>query len=406
MALHENLSDDRYKVPLLNSISTAYFDLNNLADSEKYASLALDIASRLSLLEDPIKSYELLYKINRKNKNLDDALKYHEKFKLLSDSISRKENLNSLGVLKTKLEFEKQQKNAEIESNKQKTKQNIFMYLGLILLVIFGLIIFLLKKQSKARKLFNNELRLKTVTLEKREEELSAINATKDKLFSIIGHDLKGPINALGSVLTMFNDNEITCEEFSTFAPKFKTDVDAISFTLNNLLSWGRTQMTGSKKEPTSFDMRMLAGENIRFLHEISKNKGITIANNILTNTNVWADRNQIDVVIRNLLSNALKFTNKKGVITINAIEKNNIVKISVTDNGIGMSPEVISKIFNSEETNLLSTYGTDNEKGTGLGLSLCKEMVENNEGEIWVESKIDKGSTFYFTLPKKVSNV
>ena len=406
MALHENLSDDRYKVPLLNSISTAYFDLNNLADSEKYASLALDIASRLSLLEDPIKSYELLYKINRENKNLDDALKYHEKFKLLSDSISRKENLNSLGVLKTKLEFEKQQKNAEIESNKQKTKQNIFMYLGLILLVIFGLIIFLLKKQSKARKLFNNELRLKTVTLEKREEELSAINATKDKLFSIIGHDLKGPINALGSVLTMFNDNEITCEEFSTFAPKFKTDVDAISFTLNNLLSWGRTQMTGSKKEPTSFDMRMLAEENIRFLHEISKNKGITITNNILTNTNVWADRNQIDVVIRNLLSNALKFTNKKGVISINAIEKNNIVKISVTDNGIGMSPEVISKIFNSEETNLLSTYGTDNEKGTGLGLSLCKEMVENNGGEIWVESKIDKGSTFYFTLPKKVSNV
>ena len=146
MALHENLSDDRYKVPLLNSISTAYFDLNNLADSEKYASLALDIASRLSLLEDPIKSYELLYKINRENKNLDDALKYHEKFKLLSDSISRKENLNSLGVLKTKLEFEKQQKNAEIESNKQKTKQNIFMYLGLILLVIFGLNYFLIKK--------------------------------------------------------------------------------------------------------------------------------------------------------------------------------------------------------------------------------------------------------------------
>ena len=102
-------------------------------------------------------------------------------------------------------------------------------------------------------------------------------------------------------MLTMFNDNKITCEEFSTFAPKFKTDVDAISFTLNNLLSWGRTQMTGSKKEPTSFDMRMLAEENIRFLHEISMNKGITIANNILTNTNVWADRNQIDVVIRKL---------------------------------------------------------------------------------------------------------
>jgi signal transduction histidine kinase len=404
MLLHKDLNDDRYKVPLLNSIAETYFKLTNYTTAESYIAQALEIATKLSLLEDSIKSYELLYKINRANKNYENALDYHEKYKVLSDSISRKENSNSLGVLKTKLEYEKQQKNAEIENNKQKTKQNIFMYLGLILLVIFGLIIFLLKKQSKARKLFNNELRLKTATLEKREEELSAINATKDKLFSIIGHDLKGPINALGSVLTMFNDNEITCEEFSTFAPKFKTDVDAISFTLNNLLSWGRTQMTGSKKEPTSFDMRMLAEENIRFLHEISINKGITITNNILTNTNVWADRNQIDVVIRNLLSNALKFTNKKGVIAINAIEKNNIVKISVTDNGIGMSPEVISKIFNGQETNLISTYGTDNEKGTGLGLSLCKEMVENNGGEIWVESKIDKGSTFHFTLPKKAS--
>ena len=402
MLLHEDLSDDRYKVPLLNSISMAYFDLKNLSESEKYAAQALEIATKLSLLEDSIKSFELLYKINSENKSFDYALKYHEKFKLLSDSISRKENLNSLGVLKTKLEFEKQQKNAEIASNKQKNKQNVFMYLGIILLLISGLIIFLLKKQSKTRQLFNNELRLKTKILEKREEELSAINATKDKLFSIIGHDLKGPINALGSVLTMFNENEITCDEFSTFAPKFKTDVDAISFTLNNLLSWGRTQMTGAKKEPTSFDIRDLAEENIRFLHKISTNKSITITNNIPENSNVWADRNQIDVVIRNLLSNALKFTNRKGTINLNVIEKNNIVKISVADNGIGMTAEVIAKIFETQETTLISTYGTDNEKGTGLGLSLCKEMVENNHGEIWVDSKIKKGSTFYFTLPKK----
>lgn len=406
MLLHKDLNDDRYKVPLLNSIAEAYLKLANYAEAENYVTQALEIANKLSLLEDSIKSYDLLYKMNRANKNYNDALKYHEKFKVLSDSISRKENLNSLGVLKTKLEFEKQQKNAEIERNKQKTKQDIFMYLGLILLAILGLIIFLLKKQSKTRQLFNNELRLKTKTLEKREEELSAINATKDKLFSIIGHDLKGPINALGSVLTMFNDNEITCDEFSTFAPKFKTDVDAISFTLNNLLSWGRTQMTGSKKEPTTFDICDLAQENIRFLHEISENKSISVTNNILKNSTVWADRNQIDVVIRNLLSNALKFTNKKGAITLNAVEKNNIVKISVTDNGIGISPEVISKIFDSQETNLISTYGTENEKGTGLGLSLCKEMVENNGGEIWVESKINKGSTFYFTLPKKLPNL
>ena len=403
IVLHEDLSDDRYKAPLLNSISEAYNKLRNYEKAEEFAKQSLAIATKLSLLEDSIKSYELLYEISKEKHISEDALAYHEKYKLLSDSISRKENLNSLGVLKTKLEFEKQQRDAAIANQKEKAKQNVYMYLSLIALAILGLIIFLLRKQSKTRKLFNNELRLKTAALEKREEELSAINNTKDKLFSIIGHDLRGPINALASILSLFKDNEIEPEEFLTFIPKVKSDVDAISFTLNNLLSWGRTQMTGSITEPCEINLNALINENINLLHEIADNKSIIINNNITSNCNVWSDKNQIDVVIRNLLSNALKFTHKNGSINLRAVQKDSYIEVSVEDTGVGMEEHIQNQIFSPEKT-LITTYGTADEKGTGLGLSLCKEMVENNGGKIWVESVPGKGSIFYFTLPKTKS--
>ncbi|ADV51480.1 histidine kinase [Cellulophaga algicola DSM 14237] len=405
LILHEDLNDDRSKAQLLNSLSEAYLKLYNYTKAEENAIASLEIGKRLSLLDDSKTSNSLLYEINKSNNKVDSALKYHEVYKLLSDSISRKENLNSLGILKTKLEFEKQQKDAKVVNEKAKARQDIYIYLALITLAILALIIFLLRKQSKARNKFNIELRLKTTALEKREEELNAINATKDKLFSIIGHDLRGPINALASVLNMLKEDEITQEEFLEFTPKVKSDVDAISFTLNNLLSWGRTQMTGSKTEPSFFDIHDLVTENIKLLQETAKNKSILITNTTPNNTRIWADINQIDVVIRNLLSNAIKFSYPEGIISVNAIVEDSFLKVSIKDKGVGISTESLDEVFNSKNATLTTTYGTSNEKGTGLGLSLCKEMVNNNGGEIYVESKINEGSIFYFTIPLRENN-
>tara|TARA_R110000868_G_scaffold3259_8_gene21342 strand:+ start:260 stop:2335 length:2076 start_codon:yes stop_codon:yes gene_type:complete len=400
LAIYKDINDDISKAPLLNGLSEVYYQLDNYEEAEKNALASLEISNRLGLLDDIKNSVQLLYEINKQNNLPDIALKYHEQYKLLSDSISRKENLNSLGILKTKLEFDKQQKDTILANDKEIAKQNIYIYLSLVALAILGLIVFLLKKQSKARKIFNNELRLKTKALEKREEELNAINNTKDKLFSIIGHDLRGPINALGSILTLFRDKEIKQEEFLRFVPKLKNDVDAISFTLNNLLSWGKTQITGSSIEQSDVDLNDLIHNNIKLLHEIANNKGINVINNIPSDTNVWSDKNQVDVVIRNLLNNALKFTNENGEISFNAEKVENYIQVSVRDNGVGLKPEIQKQIF-SKQNGLITTYGTANEKGTGLGLSLCKEMIENNGGEIWVESVYGKGSTFYFKLPE-----
>jgi signal transduction histidine kinase len=145
--------------------------------------------------------------------------------------------------------------------------------------------------------------------------------------------------------------------------------------------------------------LESLVNENISLLYEVAKAKAIRITSQLTSNTLVWSDSNQIDIVVRNLISNALKFTPDNGMITITANEKEDQWEVSVRDTGVGMDKITIEKLF--DKNNTITTYGTNNEKGTGLGLSLCKEMVEKNGGRIWVESTLRKGSTFYFTLPK-----
>ena len=189
-------------------------------------------------------------------------------------------------------------------------------------------------------------------------------------------------------------------KEFLDFIPKLREDIDHIFFTLNNLLSWGRTQMNGATTKPELVAIDTLVTDNINLLSEIATKKSIEIISMVPENTLAWADTNQIDIVVRNLISNALKFTPMSGKVTINAIDMENCWQVSVTDTGVGMDKITLKKLF--DKSSNMTTYGTNNEKGTGLGLSLCKEMVEKNKGHIWVESSLTTGSSFYFTLPKQ----
>jgi signal transduction histidine kinase len=158
--------------------------------------------------------------------------------------------------------------------------------------------------------------------------------------------------------------------------------------------------MNGSSTKPKNFSIKNLVERNIKLLSEMADIKSIKIINHVEDIPVAWADQNQIDIVIRNLISNALKFTPENGLITVSAAENSDSWEIKVKDTGVGMTQDMQDKIF-ANYTNI-TTYGTNNEKGTGLGLSLCKEMVEKNNGSIWVNSKINKGSSFHFTIPKE----
>lgn len=399
--LHEDLEDDRSRIDLLNGISAAFLGLREDDTSQQYALEAFELSSRIKSLEGQRACSETLYKIYKNKFAFEEALKYHEIFLKLTDSLYKDENKRSLMLLKTKLKHDKDKQLLIAQNEKELAKQRNFVTATvMILLVLLATSIPLYFNQKKLKRLYK-ELKENTANLQASQSELNAINRTKDKLFSIIGHDLRGPIGALQGLLKLMVSGEVAKEDYTKFLPKLKGDVDHILFTLNNLLSWGYSQMNGNSVKPKTISLNKLVESSTNLLAEMAGNKSIKIADELPEDCYVLADKNQLDVVIRNLISNAIKFTPENGLIVLDAQELEEHWKIEIRDTGIGMDEKTKSKLF--RENASITTYGTNNEKGTGLGLTLCREMVEKNKGEIWVESELQKGSSFYFTVPKVV---
>ncbi|MCL5244215.1 ATP-binding protein [Cellulophaga sp. 20_2_10] len=396
----KELTDDRTLISLYNTKAKAYLSLNNINKAESFAWKSIELSNRLSLLEETEDSYNTLYLTYKKSGETELALKNLEKYKSISDSILKKENTNSLGALKTRTEYEREKKEAEALVKKELEKHQNYLYASIIASAILIFILLLIKVQANTRKKLYKQLIEQTNILKKREAELETINKTKDKLFSIIGHDLRNPIAALQSLLDMFVSKDVEAEDFLSFIPKLKGDVDALFFTLTNLLSWSKTQMNGGSTTPTLTNLFKIAKENTNLLAELAEFKNISIINNMDTKVFVWADENQMSVVIRNLLSNAIKFTKQNGTITISSKETKTNWIVIIKDTGIGIKPSLLDNLF-SYDNSIAVSYGTNNEKGTGLGLPLCKEMITNNKGTIWAESTLEKGTSFYFTIPK-----
>ncbi|NNC34491.1 MAG: tetratricopeptide repeat protein [Croceitalea sp.] len=399
--LHHNLEDERGQIDLLNGMAKAYLGLEEDSISAVYALQAYDVSKKIKSLEGQLECAKTLYTINKNKADYEQALSYHEMYQQMADSLSRDENKKSLTLLKTKLNYDQQKADLIASNEKSLAKQRNYINVSLIILFILaGTTIPLYLNQKKQKKLYK-ELKTKTKNLRDREGELNEINKTKDRLFSIIGHDLRGPIGALQGLLRLFTNGELDKEDFLGFVPKLKTDVDHILFTLNNLLSWGHAQMNGTKTRPKIISLHQLVDNNIHLLSELAATKSIKIINQLPENPMAFIDENQIDIVIRNLISNGIKFTPNNGLITIEAEDEKHFWRVKIKDTGIGMDEKTQAKLFNDNSN--ITTYGTNNEKGTGLGLSLCKEMVLKNNGKIWVESKAKKGSSFYFTVPKVV---
>jgi len=237
--------------------------------------------------------------------------------------------------------------------------------------------------------------------LKQNEKRLKELNATKDKFFSIIGHDLINPIGILMNysefLLTYFDDyNDEKKKEYINIINESSKHILDL---LRNILEWARTQTNRVEFLPKMLNVSEVVDENFKLLENNANAKNISIVSEINTNHKVFADKNMISTVIRNLVSNAIKYTDN-GNVTIASELKEDYLIIAITDTGIGMEKKAINKLFKIEDA--ISTTGTSGEKGTGLGLILCKEFVEKNGGKIWVESEIGKGSKFSFTLPIK----
>ena len=231
------------------------------------------------------------------------------------------------------------------------------------------------------------------------------MNATKDKFFSIIAHDLRNPISSFmqGTDL-LVNDYDLLEEkERNDIVQSMHQSSKGLLNLLENLLTWSRSQTGKISNKPDITDIYPIIMNNISLLELQANNKGITLISNSKERTYGYFDVNMINTVLRNLISNSIKFTNKDGTITIGSKTNGKELIIWVQDTGVGISKEVAGKLFKIASGH--TTRGTADEKGTGLGLVLCKELVEKNNGKIWVESELGVGTKFIVTLPVRKEN-
>lgn len=284
------------------------------------------------------------------------------------------------------------------EISKQKLMRNIYIFIILGAFIIAGLTYYSYNEKKKANIL----LQQKNIEIRAQAEELEKLNSLKDKLFSIISHDLRSPIASLITLINLTEQGFLKEDGFRNVISELSKNIGYTSSLLENLLRWAQSQLKGMAVNTSIFNLSEIITERFELLKNQAEAKNISISFSIDSSLNAFADKDMIELVLRNLTSNAIKFCNPYDKIEISVKHKKSSIEFCVADSGIGISPEVMKNLFG---LNMYTSRGTQNEKGTGLGLILCKNFVELNGGHIWAESTLGKGSKFFFTVPVALKN-
>jgi signal transduction histidine kinase len=395
-----------------NHIGSLLLAKKNYQDAVGNFQAALDAAKSVNAQNQMIRSLEHLSVCFQAVGDYKKALEYREQFAALNEMVLHETNAQRL--LETQNRYVIQQRENQIDKLdnirklreaelREQEKINNLLYaiisLGVVI-VLLGCYLYFMKQRS------NKMLQVVNEKINKQNTELQELNATKDKFFSIISHDLKGPLNSLTSFsgLLINHTDSLSKDEIQLLAKDLDKSVKNLFALLENLLEWSRSQTGNIEFTPTVFSVTELLQINKDLLHAQAQNKKIQIEDKSQDVLFVNAHKHSVNTVIRNLLSNAIKFTPEGGRITLDARTENDHILVSVRDNGVGMPKEVMEKLFRIDTKH--STRGTADEKGTGLGLILCKDFIEKNGGKIWVESEPGKGSTFLFTIPSAKTKV
>jgi signal transduction histidine kinase len=406
LEIRKSLQDKAGMAESYNNIGWLYFRQSHPDKAIVNGLLALENGRESQAQEQIFKSYELL---SQSYKNLEDyknALLYKELSLAIHEFMQNEKQERQLLETQNRYVVEKKEteirkldalridKEKEIVAQKE-FKNVLFLMVALVLIIaLLLLILYLVKRRS------NRILESAKNEVQKQNIKLQELNNTKDKFFSIISHDLKGPLNSLTSFSHLLIDHidSMSKEEIQLLARDLDKSVRNLFTLLENLLEWSRSQTGNIDFTGEVFNLREILDVNKTLLESQAKNKKITIAIDSPEQCLVKLHKHSITTVVRNLISNAIKFTNEGGAIRLSVKTSSQGVSVSVADNGVGMSEEVINKLFRLDRKH--STKGTANEKGTGLGLILCREFIERNGGNLRVQSEPGRGSVFTFTLP------
>ncbi|MEO5976789.1 MAG: HAMP domain-containing sensor histidine kinase [Chryseolinea sp.] len=386
------------------------FNLRHLETSAEFLNKSINLVHENGSFKTLIKAHSLFGEIYL-NQNKPE-LGYQE-LKLVSqfkDSLYSVERSGQVQEMQSLYELGKKEAtiiNLELEKKNQRILA-IVLIAGIVLLL---LLIFVLWRLRIVQKRANDALAFKNQSVEHQREEmqtqaenLQELNNLKSKLFSVISHDLRGPIGNLQALLDMVTRRIMTPEEFISVSHRLKENLNVTQRTLENLLSWSLSQMEGLKTEQDRFDIRHLIDEACRLLEEVAQRKNITLETSSETCIPVLADHNQIQLIIRNLLHNAIKFSREDGTVVLTALTDDEFCHISIRDNGIGMTSKETNMLL--EKNQHFTKAGTHQEKGTGLGLMLCQEFVKRNGGSLTIESNPGAGTSVSFTVPLAVTEL
>jgi len=399
-------------------IAEVYQILENIPESNKYAQRTLEISREIGYLENVRNAALILSDNYRALNDFENAYNYFLQYSSTKDTMFNMDKKRELQKIEENFEIAQKQQEIELlttekELQTQQSRQQWMLMYGLIIIITLVVITAVIQyrrnvlKQKTNRILTDQKNRLsrQNIDIKKQREEiekqsilLSEANKEKDKLFSIISHDLKSPFGALLMVTEHLDQQTFSQEELTNLKVDLHSKVKSLNEMLNNLLEWSRSQMKGTTTQKEHVDISKMIHNNVSVFNQIAKEKGIHLSTDIEEGVKVYADENQIDCVLRNLINNAIKFTEKGGEIKIELEQSDDKVQVNISDTGVGIDPKIQEKLFTV--SNDVHTKGTANETGSGIGLFLSKEFIENNYGTIDVESEPGVGSTFYFELP------
>lgn len=392
-----------------NNLATLYFQDNDFDKAMANLRLSLAAARESQAMEEIRRAHEYLSLCYEAKGDFRSALENKKQFIDINDFIQRENTERQLLEAQSRYVIEGNQfrirslesirAKREEELREQKRFRDFLIAVTALSTVIIFLIAYLYFTIRRSRR----TLQVAHARVQEQNVQLRDLNATKDKFFSIISHDLKGPLNSLTSFSSLLinHTESLTRDEIKMLAADLDKSLKNLFALLENLLEWSRSQTGNIDFKAEKFSIVALLEENKTLLANQAQNKNITIENTSTSDIVVQAHKHSTNTVIRNLISNAIKFTGKDGSITVKATMADGHAVVSVTDSGVGMTAEIVARLFRLDAKH--STRGTADEKGTGLGLILCKEFVEKNGGRIWVESTPGVGSTFYFTVPATV---
>jgi signal transduction histidine kinase len=394
-----------------NLLAQVYLSQKDYPEALRYAEQSLGLSRQLHRKQEIHEAAKVLADIYEAKGDDRRALTYYKLYKDYSDSLINDQSRKQVVAMAARYDFEKKESNLREDAAKKealyqrrlrKDSQQISITVGVI--VFLSLLAFILMRSRMVNRRVNYLLREKNEKIEEQKEalehqavQLLLNNQQKDKLFSIVAHDLRGPLNSLKGLLDFLKEKQLSEQEISGMLAELRRNVDSSSELVGNLLFWASSQLDGIVVKPVVMPLQPLVRDTLALFAHQAEQKKVELREVMDPAPDALADKDMVQVVIRNLVSNAIKFCRPGDCVTIYSRQVGDEIEIRVADNGIGMKEDALERIRRRES---FTSYGTAKEKGTGLGMLLCQEFTAANNGRFRVESDWGKGTCCYFTIP------